>query len=320
METKQNDFAAKVAADAAAQKHAQEIQQTRIGGLGGSDAAMIIRIAERGISGLTATDNKRLAIMLGLCPPDDWNGNAYTNAGHAFEDYADRNLPVKNKGRETYMSRELARKFKTFAHADFTEFDENGNVDTVIECKFVQDETGTVLDKYYAQLQWYYMLGAKHVVLYHGQGIAEPFEVSEAVIREVERDEQTIQCLIAGIKLLDNALTDGWTPLVPDKINIENLPEQVRKEFEHLQRIRAYEATLKAEKEHASNVVKEYMETFGLSGIVSDNGEKKVQIIYSQGSITRTFDSVAFLKEHPEYNDDPRYWKQTKRDSSISLK
>ena len=317
---KQNDFATQVAANDEAQKHAQEIQQTRIGGLGGSDAAMIIRIAERGIAGLTATDNKRLSIMLGLCPPDDWNGNAYTNAGHTFEDFADKNLPIKNKGRETYMSRELARKFKTFAHADFTEFDENGNVETVIECKFVQDDTGKVIDKYYAQLQWYYMLGARNVVLYHGQGTVEPFEVSEAVIREVERDEQTIQCLIAGIKLLDEALTDGWTPLVPDKINIENIPEQVRKEFEHLQRIKSDEATLKADKEQASKVVKEYMEAFGLSGIVSDNGEKKVQIIYLQGSITRTFDSVAFLKEHPEYNDDPRYWKQTKRAASIALK
>lgn len=318
MET--NNFEQQIAANEQAQKHAQEIQMTRVGGLGGSDAAMIIRIAERGVAGLTATDNKRLAIMLGLCPPDDWNGNAYTNAGHAFEDFADRNLPSKNKGRETYMSRELARKFKTFAHADFTESDESGKVETVIECKFVQDETGKVISKYYAQLQWYYLLGARHVVLYHGQGTAEPFEVSETTMLEIERDELTIQYLIAGIKLLDEALTDGWTPLVPDKINIEDLPEQVRKEFKHLQRIKADETTLKAEKEQATKVVKEYMEFFGLSGIISDNGEKKVQVIYTQGSITRTFDSVAFLKEHPEYNDDPRYWKQTKRSASITLK
>ena len=53
METKQNDFAAHVAADEAAQAHAQEIQQTRIGGLGGSDAALVLRIAERGLAGLT---------------------------------------------------------------------------------------------------------------------------------------------------------------------------------------------------------------------------------------------------------------------------
>ena len=65
METKQNDFAAQVAADATAKAHAQEIANTRKGGLGGSDAAMVLRIAERGLAGLTATDTRRLCVMIG---------------------------------------------------------------------------------------------------------------------------------------------------------------------------------------------------------------------------------------------------------------
>ena len=56
----QNDFAAQVAATEKAQAHAEEIKQTRIGGLGGSDAAMVLRIGQRGLSALTATDTKRL--------------------------------------------------------------------------------------------------------------------------------------------------------------------------------------------------------------------------------------------------------------------
>lgn len=315
METK-TDFAAQVAASEKEQAHAQEIQQTRVGGLGGSDAAILYKVGLNGLSALTATDHKRLAIMVGKVMQDNWSGNAYTHAGHAFEDYAESHLPL-NDGyeREKYLSRELARNFKTFAHADFVIGDNN-----VVECKFVQKSTDKVIEQYYAQLQWYYLLGANLVYIYHGVGTAEPFEVEEAVVQAIERDERTIQMLIAGIKILDDALRDGWTPQAPDKIDINDTPEVVRNAFYLLEEVKRQEAELKNRKTEAGKVVQEFIEGYGLTGITADNGEKKMQVIYTRASVTKSFDSVTFLKEHPEYNDDPRYWKATERKASITFK
>ena len=103
METK-TDFAAKVAASEKAQAHAQEIQQTRVGGLGGSDAAILYKVGLNGLSALTATDHKRLAIMVGKAMQDNWNGNAYTNAGHAFEEWSEGHITAgeDNFEREKY--------------------------------------------------------------------------------------------------------------------------------------------------------------------------------------------------------------------------
>lgn len=313
---KTNDFAAHVAASAQAQEHALEIQQTRVGGLGGSDAAMVLRIAERGLNGLSATDTKRLCVMLDKIAPDNWGGNAYTNAGHAFEDFAEQNLPWGKTGyeRERVMTAELAKNFKVFAHADFAT-----PAGVVIECKFVQKETPQVIAEYFAQLQWYYMLGAKDVRLYHGTGTAEPFEVATGQVVEIERDEATISALIGGLKALDDALAAGWEPIVPDKIAIDDAPQMIRDAFQLLETVKEQESRIKADKEAAAKVLKEYMEGWGITGIVSA-GETKHQVTYTRASVSRTFDAAKFLKEHPEFNDVPAYWKQTTRSASVTFK
>lgn len=323
METKQNDFAAQVAADAAAQAHAQDIKQTRVGGLGGSDAALVLRVATKGLAGLTATDLKRLCVMLGTSTQEDFGGNAYTNAGHAFEDYAEKNLPweiddntQKNYQRELVMSQNLALNFKTFAHADFVTGKERLDV---IECKFVQQNTAKVAAKYWPQLQWYYMLGAKSVTLCHGVGNVEPFEVLECTLEKIERDKETIDLLLQGIKLLDDALTSGWRPEPLEKEVLSNTPDIVRKAFEAMADIKYREKAIAAEKAEASKVLKEYCEGFGFTGILADDGSKH-QVIYTKGGVSKTFDAEAFLKDNPEYREYPEYCKTTNRASSVTFK
>lgn len=315
MET--NNFEQQVAVNEEAQKHAQEIQQTRVGGLGGSDAAIIYKISLKGLGALTATDMKRLAIMTGQAEQDNWGGNAYTNAGHAFEDYAERTLPWGADGyeREKVLESKLARNFRTFAHADFVTSKMRNDV---IECKFVQAETAKVVDKYYTQLQWYYMLGAQTVTLYHGQGTADPFEVQSGVLEAVERDEEAIRVLLNGIRILDEALTKGWKPDNAEKVELSNTPEAVQRAFFILAEVRAKEAELKGQKEAASAILKEYIEDWGMSSIFT-SGEIKHQVIYSKGGTTLTFDAQKFLKEHPEF-DKPEYYKKTKRAASVTFK
>lgn len=315
-------FAAQVAKDAAAQAHAQEIANTRKGGLGGSDAALVLRIAERGLAGLTATDLRRLCVMIGTADQVQFE-TPHTNAGHAFEEYAENVLPLGEEYvREMYMEQPLADQFKTFAHADFVADmkDENGyQYAGVIECKYVQKPTEKVIEQYYAQLQWYYMLGAKKVFLYHGTGAVDPFSVEECELVEIDRDEKTVEMLLQGIKILNDALREGWTPQVPDKMNVADTAELVQKAFAEMQAVKAEEAALKARKEKASAILKEWCEAFALTGLYNV-GEEKHQVIYTLASVGKTFDSDKFLAEHPEYKDAPEYLKETRRAASVTFK
>ena len=319
METK--NFEQQVAEMQNAQEHAQEIRQTRIGGLGGSDAAILMKIGERGLSALTQTDNKRLAIMLGMAEQNDWGGNAYTNAGHMFEDYAEHVLPLNaSYKREEFIESKLARNFKTFAHADFTERNDVRGLErlTVVECKFVQGTTASVISKYYAQLQWYYLLGADVVVLYHGTGTADPFEVLECEAVQVERDEVAIRTLINGIKILDEALADGWKPENVEKIQIEDTPAKIQEAFERWQAIQADKKELEAKENEVKTIIKEYLEDFSFMGIVA-NGDVKHQVIYKRGGTNLSFDGPKFLADHPEF-DRSEYYKKTTTKSSVTFK
>lgn len=321
METKNPNaasFAAQVAKDATAQAHAQEIANTRKGGLGGSDAALVLRIAERGLAGLTATDTRRLCVMIGTAEQPQFE-TPYTNAGHTFEEYAENVLPFGGGSyeREKYITKPLADQFKTFAHADFAFVDVAGL--NVIECKYVQKPTEKVIETYFAQLQWYYMLGAQKVVLYHGTGAVDPFCVEEAQLVQVERDEKTVEMLLQGIKILNDALREGWTPQVPDKMNVADAAELVQKAFVEMQAVKAEEAALKARKDKAAATLKEWCEAFSLTGLYNV-GEEKHQLIYTLATVGKTFDSAKFLAEHPEYKDAPEYWKETSRAASVTFK
>lgn len=315
MENK-TEFAAQVAARENAEQHAEEIRKTRVGGLGGSDASILLRIGQAGLSALTATDNNRLCVMLGLIPVGGFGGNVYTAAGHKFEDWVDEMKPwgEKHYDREAVIEMPFAKKFKTFAHADFF----NAETGVVVECKFVQAETDKVAQTYHAQLQWYYMLGAKEVYLMHGQGSVEPFEVAENALRHVERDQTTIDTMLNGIKILDNALESGWQPEQLEKVTIEETPEIVRKAFDEMDAVKVQEAELKARKDAATAVLKAYCEDWGLSGIVRA-GENKRQAIYTKAGVTRTLDVEKLRKEHPEI-DYEQYYKETKRAASITFK
>lgn len=295
-----------------AQAHAQEIKATRVGGLGGSDAAILHKIGQYGLSALSMTDHKRLAIMLGKIEQSDWSGNEYTNAGHAFEDWSAKYI---NGEREVYMSAELARNFKTFAHADFIDTADNAN--PVIECKFVQMTTDKVINKYYSQLQWYYLLGAKKVLLFHGIGTAEPFDVEETFLRKIERDDAEIDILRNGIRILDEALSNGWSPEVADKIAVQETPGLVQEAFERLEEIKNKKKVLDDMEKDAKKVLIEYIKGFGLTSIFVP--ETKRQVVYVRESEVRTFDVAKFAAEHPEL-DLSAYYKVTKRAASITFK
>lgn len=306
---------------AQAREHNKEIQQTRIGGLGGSDAEMLLRIGRNGMSALTATDMKRLSVMMAIAEPEPFGGNIYTNAGHAFEDYAESVLPVGQTQllREEKLEKKLARNFKTFAHADFTyRASAKSKLFDVVECKFVQKDTDKVAQEYMAQLQWYYIMGANTVTLYHGRGQVDPFdpETIDAVRYEIDRNDETCALILAGVKTLDKAISDGWKPITPDKQSIEDTSCTVRAAFERLRSIKAQQEQLAQEEAEAKAIVESYMMDFECSSIYDGEGNT---VVMTKASSSRTFDSAKFLKAHPEYNTD-EYYKTTNRKGSIQFK
>ena len=288
-----NDFDAFVESAKENEAHALEIKQTRVGGLGGSDATILLKIGRDGMAALTNTDLKRLAVMVGTIEQDDWGGNAYTKAGHAFEDYAEKVLPFGKHGyeREKMIDAPLARNFKTFAHADFAAGESKMDV---VECKFVQKDTQAVASAYAAQLQWYYALGANTVTLYHGTGSVEPFDENtvEGTLLPIERDELTIKALLAGIKTLDEALTGGWTPLPKDKVEVELTPSIVQDAYKRLAYSKELIQTAKDEESAAKGVLLEYMNALGFNGLVDKNRGTQVSMISAKTQ--SRFDLKAF--------------------------
>ena len=186
------------------QQHQQEIENTRVGGFGGSDAALFLRIAKKGgVEGLSNTDLYRIAVAMGIKPYVPVPVTEAMQNGHIFEDSYARYLDAQGKPyqREVkLLAKKQPKNFKIFAHADFT-FDgkvykTNNTFIFVHECKFIQDQATTVEEvakNYQAQLQWYYLMGAEYVDLIRGYG--DPNHPKMEIF-EVDEDENIIDVLI----------------------------------------------------------------------------------------------------------------------------
>lgn len=299
----------------AAKAHAEEIKTSRVGGLGGSDAAMVLKIGRNGLQSLSNTDVKRLRVMLGLDEPCNFGGNAATEAGHAFEDYiAERLKMIYPLGfeREAKMIGEDFGSFKTFAHSDFLTASRK-----VIECKFVQDTTQNVLAKYYAQLQWYYYLGADCVTLCHGVGGVEPLEVVDYTFLDVPRDDSTVEAIRNGLRLILEYCQNEQAGSAPVEVDMQAKQRKlVRKYLTRKRKVDAMtaemeqiKAELQAEME-AGNIAK-------VSGALDSNNT--AVLIFRKGSTRRTLDTTKALARYPELNEQGDLWKTTTAKSSLTI-
>lgn len=176
------------------QQHAEEIANTRRGFLGGSDAAMVYKIGRKGLGAICTTDKKRIGVLLGFCEPQPFGGNKWTEAGHDFEDIYEETVKKWAGGyeREKRLTGKNYGKFTAIAHADYVDSE-----NAVYELKCVQKNTEKVITTYYAQLQWYYMLGAEQVYLVHTQ---DPHE--EPIVKYVEKNDGVIEALQKGLDLI----------------------------------------------------------------------------------------------------------------------
>ena len=304
-------------------QHQQEIETTRVGGFGGSDAALFLRIAKKGgVEDLSNTDLYRIAVAMGIKPYVPVPVTEAMQAGHIFEDSYARML--KDRGEKNFerevkiMPHKLQmHNFAIFAHADFILYTHEGRYynsadyfDAVHECKFIADEgrcIEEVAKTYEAQLQWYYMLGVEYVDLIRGYGDPTQPNIQRIAIEE---DETIVEQLLQGIQLLDDAIESGWAPEIEE--------EYAAAMSEKMQNIIADYERLKFEKnaidEKLDELQKQIIEYMTIGNVAKINGTLGT-ISRTADSVVESFDSAKFKKENAElYN---KYIKKSTRKGSL---
>ena len=298
--------------------HQQEIETTRVGGFGGSDAALFLRIAKKGgVDGLSNTDLYRIAVAMGIKPYAPVPVTEAMQAGHIFEDSYARYLDAQGKPYERevkLMAKKQPKNFKIFAHADFT-FDgkvykTNNTFIFVHECKFIQDQATTIEEvakNYQAQLQWYYMLGAEYVNLIRGYG--DPNHPKMEIF-EVDEDENIIDNLKLGIRLLDEAISDGWVPEIEEEF-ASAMSEKMQNIIADYERLKFEKSAIDQKLEELQNQIVEYMTIGNVAKINASLGT----ISRTADSVVESFDSKKFEKENPDVYQ--QYIKKSTRKGSI---
>lgn len=298
-------------------QHQMEIEFTRVGGFGGSDAAMFLRIAKKGgVEGLSNTDLYRIAVAMGIKPYAPVPVTEAMNNGHIFEDAYERML--KDSGYTDYQ-REVKliaecqpTNFRIFAHADFLINGKTSMKKFVIvhECKFIADEEKCieeVAETYKAQLQWYYMLGVEYVDLVRGYGDPDYPSTQSLVI---ERDEEIINQLKLGIRLLDDAINNGWVPEIEEEYAAA-MSEKMQNIIHDYERLKFQKSAIDQKLEELQKQIVEYMTIGNVAKINCTLGT----ISRTADSVVESFDSAKFKKDNAElYN---KYIKMSTRKGSI---
>ena len=300
-------------------QHQQEIETSRVGGFGGSDAALFLRIAKKGgVEGLSNTDLYRIAVAMGIKPYVPVSPTEAMQNGHIFEDSYARYLDAQGKPyqREVKLNEiPQPKHFAIFAHADFVF---KGNVYNhdgkkfifVHECKFIQDQATTVEEvakNYQAQLQWYYMLGVEYVDLIRGYGDPQHPKME---IFEVDEDEAIIEQLLQGIQLLNEAIESGWAPEIEEEF-VGGLSEKMQNIIADYERLKFEKSAIDEKLDELQKQIIEYM-TIG--NVAKINGTLGT-ISRTADSVVESFDSTKFKKENPDVYKN--YIKKSTRKGSI---
>ena len=316
MTTKQN---LKVNKSIEAIQHQNEIERTRVGGFGGSDAKMFYKIGLRGLSALSNSDKKRIRVAKGI---DEYKPIFQTEAmrkGHEFEDWYYSKIDSIEKRtirREFKIYSFEARNFDTFAHADLCDIQSK----IAEELKFLQNPNIAVAEaQYMAQLQWYYMLGVREVRLTVGDSSDyDSMEVGHSGVNintvVIARDEEFIETLRLGVNILD----DNWENLnleLPEEWTSEDLLPFEATEVElmtnYLQEIKRLEVLIEEKK----NNLLQFMQD---NGVKSINSENYIITHVPEGTTSR-FNKAKLLKDFPEI-DESKYTTVSERKGYVTIK
>ena len=274
--------------------HNEEIRATRVGGFGGSDAAMVLAIAKAIEAGekLTTTQRHRLNQLKGIEEVPQFS-NADTEAGHRFEEEVKATMPGNDWTREQVIYDEkgdLYANFKAFAHADFY----IAKTNSVKECKWTRTlNLDGLRERYAAQLQWYYMLGAHAVSLAYCIINAESGEEERGCV-DVPRDDAMIDDLRAALRLIDSRFGSLDTTIT--ELNDEDIPDNIRQEILIMRELTSKIKGLEEARDQHRASVQEWMESKKATKVAGWWGN----VTYTAAIERKDFDKKAFGKDHPD--------------------
>lgn len=306
-------------------EHKLEILNTRVGGAGSSDAAMVERIGRQGIVALTATDKKRLAILTGQAEKTD---NFQTHAMQLGDEVEEiifqiikRKHPtaVSNPYREDLMMSSFYG-FSIFNHIDI----EVETEETVVwyEVKASNHTTEEVLDTYKAQLQWHWMLFNKvHrgkklslFLVHYRTGITESFSAENLSVIPVKLDSKIQGNLYSGLLKLRAFLpTFEWVE--DDSLSLSLVDDeriQAMREVAEDAILRINE--LQAQIDEFKTALCSYMMSHSIKKISAD----KYTITLTLPTTSTTIDSKRLKAEMPDVYS--QFLKTTSRKASVTIK
>lgn len=274
------------------QQHDFEIRSSRALGFGGSDAAMVLAIGKKIAEGqpLTTTMKKRLRILKGLDPIPESFSTPDTESGYNFENEVADKLTKNGFSYEREAMLELYKQygFKVFAHADFWQ----SRTETVVECKWTRSMSFEQLKQtYMPQLQWYYMIGVKQVILLACVD-NEGMRVNHKEIIPI--DKTIIDALKHSLNLIDEELDD--IVLVINEASDEELPKEVRYAVEEMEELKKEIAAKEERYKEVSEWLMEWMKDNNITKV----NNLDAHVTYTPAGSSSRFDSAGLKKAYPK--------------------
>lgn len=317
-------------------EHKQEIINTRVGGLGSSDAKMVVGIAERGT--LNYADKERIAVMLGLAEKRQITSKAI-ELGNIIEDAVFEVLndpvaiaemlglkegsPVTITSNPRYTMEIPSVTFRVSNHIDF----EISTPDELIwiEHKSTIHGINQALDSYKHQLAWHTMLGQDKAQVegkkfklllshYDTNEFEGEFNADKLSIVEVTPNAHLIDKICKGLLIINEQIpTFEWQPN-EGILHASSLPTEINDKCEmmadHLRKIKE----MTEQVDQFKSRMCELMVANNVKSIVTD----AFTITLVEQSVSTTFDKSKFAKEHPEMV--AQYEKKQTRKAYVTIK
>lgn len=316
-------------------EHKEEIINTRVGGLGSSDAKMVVAIAERGQ--LNHSDRQRIAVMLGLAEKRQITTKAI-ELGNIIEDATfgilnnpksvEKMLDLKEGTPFSIASNprytiDLPVDFRVSNHIDF----EISTNDTLIwvEHKSTIHGISQALEDYKYQLAWHAMLGTDKALRegkkfklflshYDTNEFDGEFNADKLSIIEVKPNLHLIDKICKGLLIINEQIpTFEWQPN-EGILHASALPAEINDKCEimadHLRKIKEMTEQVDTFKQRMC----ELMVANNVKSIVTD----AFTITLVEQSVSTTFDKSKFAKEHPDMV--AQYEKKQTRKPYVTIK
>lgn len=294
--------------------------ERHIKGFGGADAARILNL-----NGKKYVTDKyfraRLLYLLGRGERPEIPDTPAMRAGREYEDYFFANVfpcyfTENKKDTEKWELQHYLLPDLQCAGVQLLARADAYNADTgeVIELKYSEKSTDEVLERYAAQLQWYYFCGARQVTLVHAMKLpdcGDNFAYTPIKICKIKKIREADADFLIALKYIEEVIIPKLDPDAggyAGEVEKCDLPDEMRivlRELIDAQQIVAKNEIIVKE---CKEKLQKYMNDVEIYKIKGED----VEVSSVAATVSKTFDKKSFFSKHPEA-DSPEFYKETTR-------